>query len=328
MGRRKRRGQGDHEDGPSRPPSRPTPRDELAQTVRDVVVAVVIVGIVFGGVMIYSQVWPPMVVIESSSMQHSGTESYVGVIDTGDLVFVQAARSKADVVTFLDGRNTGYQTYGDYGDVLIFRRISSERGRFLGGDPIIHRAMVYLEWDPVGGGFDVPALDGPGNAGRWGCVAASPGCTTARGADDLLGEIWISSPGWNFTVNLNERRDTGQRWSLDGQPYGNYVTKGDHNGNGRDSWVTPHEAIIGKARGEIPWFGLVKLTVAPTTSCCAYWGCVGTGSPCFATRNSWDALAVSLIVVSTMPFALDLGLAYRELRRKRRRRPERQAARA
>src|SRR5437899_8632681 len=92
--------------------------------VRDLLVAGIIVVIVLVGIYVYTGVWPPLVVVESQSMQHSGTESYFGVIDTGDMVFQQAAPNRADVVTYLEGRASGYATYGDYGDVIIFRHAS------------------------------------------------------------------------------------------------------------------------------------------------------------------------------------------------------------
>src|SRR2546426_6984211 len=105
--------------------------------VRDLLVAGIIVVIVLVGIYVYTGVWPPLVVVESQSMQHSGTESYFGVIDTGDMVFQQAAPNRADVVTYLEGRASGYATYGDYGDVIIFRHASDPT-------PVIHRAIMYV----------------------------------------------------------------------------------------------------------------------------------------------------------------------------------------
>src|SRR3989442_3796397 len=58
-------------------------------------------------------------------------------MDRGHLVSRQAAPTRADVVTYLEGRASGYSTYGDYGDVIIFRRPSS-------ATPVIHRAIMYV----------------------------------------------------------------------------------------------------------------------------------------------------------------------------------------
>jgi signal peptidase len=295
-------------------------KSEAALLARDLLTAVVIVAILFGLIFAYTQRYPPMVVVESSSMQHSDTVSYVGVIDTGDLVFVQAVRSKADVVTYVEGRNTGYETYGLPGDVIIYRQLGTP-GQFTAADPIIHRAILFMEWNATGGGFDIPGLDGPGNAGLWGCES---GCTTVNGARALLGRIWVQGSGWRGTVDLNAFLSVGRAWSPDGQPISGYATKGDNN-DGIDGWFAAQVAVDGKARLEIPWFGLIKLTVFPTVNCCNAWGCVGSGRGCYATRNSWDALVASLVIFMSLPFALDIALAYRE---ERRRRGERAPARA
>ncbi|MCK4366762.1 MAG: S26 family signal peptidase, partial [Thermoplasmata archaeon] len=104
--------------------------------LRDLGVAALIVGIILLSLFLYTGNWPPMVVVESQSMQHSDTESFVGVIDTGDLVLVQNAPSSSDIITYVEGRATGYSTYGEFGDVIIYKQ---------GGDfqakSIIHRAL-------------------------------------------------------------------------------------------------------------------------------------------------------------------------------------------
>src|SRR5437879_9207923 len=94
---------------------------------RDLLVAAIIVVVFLAAIYAYARVWPPLVVVESASMQHSSQESFLGVIDTGDMVFQQAAPTRADVVTYLEGRASGYSTYGDYGDVIIFRDRKSTR---------------------------------------------------------------------------------------------------------------------------------------------------------------------------------------------------------
>src|SRR5438094_7653018 len=104
---------------------------------RDLLVSGIIVVVFLTAVYLYTGVWPPLVVVESSSMQHSDRESFLGVIDTGDMVFQQAAPTRADVITYLEGRATGYATYGDYGDVIIFRRAGNPT-------PVIHRAIMYI----------------------------------------------------------------------------------------------------------------------------------------------------------------------------------------
>jgi len=301
-------------------PVRPPPKhSEWYYLARDVGIAVLAVALGFGGVVLYTQTWPPMVVIESSSMQHSDTESYVGVIDTGDLVLVQKAATKADIQTWVEGRNTGYQTYGDYGDVLIFHRTLGA-GRLEGDPPIIHRAILYLEWNAAAGGYDVPALAGPGNVGKWSC---GMGCNVSNGPYGLTGSLQLfqTSPRHDrlMSLELGSIRSASATWSPTGEPYSGYITMGDHNGGpdgGARGPLWPQGAIVGKARGEIPWFGLIKLSLPvlnKDTSCCPYWGCVSPS--CYATRNSWDALVITIVAALSLPVFLDLVLAWRERRK-------------
>src|SRR2546428_11935570 len=115
-------------------------KESVLLFVRDLIVAFVIVAIVMGVLFASTRVWPPMVVVESDSMQHSDTQSSIGVIDTGDLVLVQAVGSSTDVVTYVEGRAAGYQTYSDFGDVIIFNRVGDPPG----ATPILHRPMVQV----------------------------------------------------------------------------------------------------------------------------------------------------------------------------------------
>ena len=98
----------------------------LPDTVKDVGIAIGSVVVVFLLTFAYSGNWPPMVVIESGSMEHDNNSLYaepgythLGTIDTGDLVIVKEA-GKKDIVTYLEGKDTGYEKYGDYGDVIVY----------------------------------------------------------------------------------------------------------------------------------------------------------------------------------------------------------------
>jgi signal peptidase len=300
--------------------------------IRDIIIAVVIVVLIIGGIFAYTQTWPPMVVVESNSMQHSDTESAIGVIDTGDLVLVQNTGEGTDIVTFLEGRHTGHMTYGDYGDVVIYNEVDlGIPGRIRTGTPIIHRAIVYLEWNEALQGYDIPALGLSTNNGLWGCRGGT--CNDSGGPVGLTGTIWVG--GMDVThnreleFNLDDIRDAAANWTADGVPYSGFITLGDNNNGAVDTttWnrtrvtrLSPPDAIVGKARGEIPWFGLIKLTLLPTTNCCSAWGCVGTGGTCHAAQNSWDALVVSLVVLISIPVFADILLAYREKRKEDRKR--------
>ena len=99
---------------------------QLPPWARELGSALLVVSAVFMLTWGYTGNWPPMVVIESGSMEHDDNPLYpepgfthIGVIDTGDLVLVKSAE-RSDIVTYLAGKQQGYERYGDYGDVIIY----------------------------------------------------------------------------------------------------------------------------------------------------------------------------------------------------------------
>ncbi|EMA60359.1 S26 family signal peptidase [Halorubrum lipolyticum] len=100
------------------------------------VAIVLVIGLILFGV---SGVWPPMVAVESGSMEPN--------MKVGDLVFVtepgrlapDAADNDIGVVTHETGETADYRTFGSYGSVVIYR----PPGRT--ASPIIHRAMFHVE---------------------------------------------------------------------------------------------------------------------------------------------------------------------------------------
>jgi signal peptidase len=111
----------------------------LVVTVREFgtsAIAVALVGLVLFAA---SGVWPPLVAVESGSMEPE--------MHAGDLVFVveegrlsgAAAEPRAGVVTARAGREAGYRRFGGPGDVIVY----DPPGR--DGSPIIHRALFWVE---------------------------------------------------------------------------------------------------------------------------------------------------------------------------------------
>src|SRR2546428_264653 len=92
-------------------------------------------------------------------------------------------------------------------------------------------------------------------------------------------------------------------------PRAGYITMGDYNAEFGATfdrqWLAAQRDIIGRARGEIPWFGLLKLTLQPTGTCCNGWGDQGGSVDNGAPKNSWDSLLVSLVVLFAFPFILE-----------------------
>jgi len=261
-----------------RPPSKKT-RDRHAQDeddgegggwkpwLRDVAIAVIIMVVVLTAIYAYTQVWPPLVVVESSSMQHSDSTSFIGVIDTGDLVFVQAAPSRADVVTYLQGRASGYSTYGDYGDVIIFRL-----ARDPPATPIIHRALMYVI--PNGSRADVPDLVGLATSDWQGYRDGVP----VSGSSGLT-SVTIRHMGYEHNLGITFNL---AYFAQDFRGQAGYITMGDNNAQHScfpqldpcssstpydTAWFPAQSDIVGHARGEIPWFGLIKLILSPSPSC-------------------------------------------------------------
>ena len=114
-------------------------RLELPENVKDIGIAIGSVLIVFLLTFAYSGNWPPMVVIESGSMEHDNNPlyseprySHIGIIDTGDLVIVKQAEKK-DIVTYLEGKKTELEE--------ITEETQKEEEKVLGGRQKAIKAM-------------------------------------------------------------------------------------------------------------------------------------------------------------------------------------------
>ncbi len=256
-------------------------KGELIGFGKEIAIALIILGIILGSLYAYSGRWPPMVVVESSSMSHS-PESQIGIIDTGDIVLVRE-RERTDIKTYVEGRVSDHEKYGQYGDVIIYRPMGDPDTT-----PIIHRAVVFLELNETDGdhSFDAPSLRHLEYGVDW---------ETSHGERwlNLTGTITIFDYGFrdiDLEINLRplleneERRNSG------------YITMGDKNQNyDQASRICPSpvmdEWIIGKARGQLPWFGILKLMYMRNT------GEVPT--------NSWYNLGISITILVVGPFVVE-----------------------
>jgi signal peptidase len=300
--------------------------------LRDVGIAFLILCIVLGSVYAYTGNWPPMVVVESNSMMH-GTDSAIGVIDTGDLVLVKKINSRRDLVTYIEGKRTGYKTYGDYGDVIIYNKNGG------GETPVIHRAVLWIEFNSTsfdrknltGGSFDIPAFKHLkyGEDKDW---YTKPHLGDKPRWYNIVGKVFICDYGHNkvdIEIDLDQILNNffiigpkNVRTALRTEPHGGYITKGDNNppycdqmrltvlAQGRKVLVEPVKLnwIVGKAVGELPWFGLIKLYVG---------GDLPEGA---APPTSVTMLIVTLTLLILTPIIIDLAivlwLKYRERKQK------------
>lgn len=195
--------------------------------------------VLFGGICLLAAPLSshPVTVVRIADMMHCengfqahgstcrGAFGRIGTLDPGDVAFVQHADAH-DVETLAAG---GGSHSGKSGDVLLYRP-DGERSRAL----VLHRALFYLEVNADGTytvadlGIDhEPTLDQDRLTALTGCV-------------------------------LGSTQESGQ-WSSDDS---GFITRGDNNPLAdqceimmpiREDW------IVGRARGEIPWVGLVAL---------------------------------------------------------------------
>ncbi|WP_155120657.1 S26 family signal peptidase [Haloprofundus marisrubri] len=96
---------------------------------------VLAIGLLLFGV---AGVWPPMVAVESGSMEPH--------MERGDLIFITEpgrfapdAGDDSGVVTYAEGQEADYRSLGSYGSVVVYDNPNSA------GPPIIHRAMFRVE---------------------------------------------------------------------------------------------------------------------------------------------------------------------------------------
>jgi signal peptidase len=244
----------------------------------------------------YSGLWPPIVVVESDSMQHSDTRSFIGTIDTGDILIVQKVRGSQDVVTYLEGIANGYKTYGEYGDVVTYQKYG------LSGTPIIHRAICEIVYNESGHGFDIPSLAHIPNE-QW-SVQGAP----VKTYWNLNGVVEIDDVGYlQVTLRLDLSSMLSYFSSRGMHPHGGLITMGDHNVQSNGTALLGYydqlsicrepiknEWLVGKARGELPWFGLVKLWATGTL-------------PHNTPQNSVTNLVITIALIIGLPIALDIS---------------------
>jgi signal peptidase len=282
----------------------PRPKKWFGGLVKDIAVSAGIVASLLLILYLYSGVWPPMVVIESQSMMH-GEDSRIGVIDTGDLTLVKKVDDRSDIITYIEATcrtspNYGFMTYGDYGNVIIYRK----NGMF--ETPVIHRVIAWIEYnasasDPARGVYkgDLPDI-GIYNISEYNV----PGIRCY-----YLGY----RSGTPFVIHLSAIFTNMARYSA---PHGGFVTHGDHNipwvdqevlqdNNGRKVEPVRLDWVVGRAEGELPWFGLFKLWI--------------TGHPTQTfPKSSVQDLIITIIVLVVVPIGIDYLLSKRGQKRKSR----------
>ncbi len=217
-------------------------------------VAVAIIAIMLVSLFAYTSNWPPVYVVESNSMQH-GEGDHLGVLNAGDIILAQKTAFDS-IVTYVQGYRTGFSTYGEYGDVLLYYPNGSTKLT-----PVVHRAIIYLQYDKPKNAFNATSLNGLACGNKTGSFYSTPGTTGACGFTDLNNVLYLNDVGGRgVSLNLGRTSDLGR--------HSGFVTLGDNNslpdqlpvvGLAPLSQLVEPGWAIGVARGMVPWFGAFKL---------------------------------------------------------------------
>jgi signal peptidase len=172
-----------------------------------------------------SGLWPPMVAVESGSMNPH--------MQRGDLVFVmeeqrfvpKAAYNDTGVVTFQTGQRVGYRTFQQPGDVIVYQ----PNGRTQ-TTPIIHRARFWVN-----------------ESENW--VANGKANPEYLGGAESCGQLsQCPAPHAGFITK--------------GDANANYDQAG--RGSARISAVVKPDWVVGTAEFRVPWLGRIRLWVSYT----------------------------------------------------------------
>lgn len=225
---------------------------------RELLWVFIVVGAVALVLFLVSGTWPAVVTIESESM--------VPHMNVGDLVFVVAEDRFGPLQTWTFGKETGYEKFGSYGDVIIYNRNGNAGPPIplpllsTGAHPIIHRAMGTVQANAT-----VPVYVYPYRG------SSSPGQYLPADSISLKntqnGYIWTIILTNGTVINHPPPPEYGyiiQSTAI--APNLGYITKGDNNIESdqvqlsdpvQDDW------IVGKALFTIPLLGLIPLNIIP-----------------------------------------------------------------
>ncbi|EQD48413.1 signal peptidase I, partial [mine drainage metagenome] len=232
-------------------------------------VALAIIVLLVVAMYAFTENWPPAYVVESPSMQH-GPRDVLGVINEGDIVLAEKVPTSS-IVTYVWGERTGYSTYGEYGDVVLYWPDGATT------TPIIHRALIYLTFDPVVNGYNISVPSNVPCGTQPDAVYSTSNSIGPGGTDcgtvGLTGTLTLYHVGW-ADANVSIPLSPGVLGAHSG-----FVTMGDNNfvqsgppnagcsgvcsgrpdqDAGLSTLVAP-SWVLGVARGMLPWFGSLKL---------------------------------------------------------------------
>lgn len=150
------------------------------ELARDLTFATAVVFLVIGLAYLFAGTWPIMVGVESGSMMPH--------IYKGDIIFLQGI-SRTSIITYQVGTEINYTSFGDYGDVIVYRPNGD-----LYVTPIIHRVIYWVDaGDPMPNDRPAPhagfITKGDNNDGY-----DQPGLTTPIKPDWIVGVARLRMP--------------------------------------------------------------------------------------------------------------------------------------
>jgi len=249
-----------------------------------VFVLIAVVAIIVGGyatLITYTGMSTPFSVVMSQSMQHDPDRSDFGCIDTGDVVVVKN-KANATIESYVVGTSTGYSTFGDYGSVIIYERNSSS-------NPVIHRAIVWLEWDSTSSTWSSEELKN--YKGTWYC---SVNGTEENDYNNLRGILTfknLTQSGKTVSVNLSNLEKKSGYLTLGDNPQTNLSFD---QVSGIISHPISYDDIRSVPFAEIPWLGTVKLLFNGNSSNLSY------------VPNSLPSLGMAIVSIIGIVLLIDI----------------------
>lgn len=261
---------------------------------RNFIIAIGAIAIIFiggyAGLAAYTGFTSPFSVVMSQSMQHDITHSEIGIIDTGDVVIVKDP-SKAEICSYIEGTQNGYESFGDYGSVIIYNRGN-------GQNPVIHRAILWLEYNTNTDTWSASTLKN--YSGEWSVIDPETNTRTNN---------WSSMRGvLEFTTITNSSKNV--KIDLDSlQKKSGYLTMGDNpvtnkyfdQSVGIINHLISADDIRSVAAIEIPWIGCIKLMIK------------GSDNLKYVT-NSIPSLIMSFVTIILLVFTFDAVSLYQNQR--------------
>jgi signal peptidase len=250
--------------------------DEKIIFIRDILVAVIVVLFILSILWGYTGQWfgAPMVAIESGSMMHVDEPfGRIGYIDAGDMVLLVKVNSKQDIATrgkisfYNDDTLNRYSSYGDYGDVIVYRKYGRTNE-----EQIIHRAICWVNYNNK---------------------------TYTVEEFDIYNQTSITIP----EIGLNNYKPTHSGFITKGDnPKTN--DRCDQAG-GICSEPIKSDWITGKARGELPWVGTINLLFNDIISG-SFFNNFERPTVYNVPQDSIISLIILIVILVSIPISLDV----------------------